>query len=191
MPGKADRVLRVCALALLLLSAKASPAAADRVSEKVPFEYAHGRESILLHVLVNNKPALLILDTGSAHTVLRPEVVGVNPKELISTPAASGGEFIGDAVGREVTLQVGSLKWEKRKVAVMDLTQVLSVYPEKVDGILGLDFLKEFSQVTINIKDQTITFIGEARTVSSHDLVPHPGCCHRQTLLWESAETHV
>src|SRR5260370_4914832 len=128
MPGKADRVLRICALALSLLSAKASPAAAARISEQVPFEYAHGRDAILLHVLVNKKPALLILDTGSAYTVLRPEVVGLNPKELTPTQAASGGRFIGDAADKEVSLQVGSLKWEKRKVVVMDLTQAFSAY---------------------------------------------------------------
>jgi hypothetical protein len=137
MAGKTGRVLRICALALLLLSAKANLVAADRISEQVHFEYAQGRDSILLHVQVNGKPAFLILDTGSAHTLLRPEVVGVDPKELIPTEVASGGGFLGDAVGREVTLQVGSLKWEKRKVAVMDLTQVLSAYQEKIDGILG------------------------------------------------------
>jgi Aspartyl protease len=161
MPEKAVGVLRICALALLLLGAKASRAAADCASEQVLFEYAHGRDSILLHVLVNNKPALLIADTGSAHTVLRPEAVGLNRKELIPTQAASGGAgFIGDAVGEEVSLQVGSWKREKRRVAVMDLSQVLSAYQEKIDGVLGLDFFKEFSQVTINFKDKTITFIG-------------------------------
>jgi Aspartyl protease len=165
MPEKAVGVLRICALALLLLGAKASPAAADCASEQVPFEYAHGRNSILLHVLVNNKPARLILDTGSAHTVLRPEAVGLNPKELIPTHTASGGAgFIGDAVGQEVSLQVGSWKREKRRVAVMDLSQVLSAYQEKIDGVLGLDFFKEFSQVTINFKDKTITFIGRDGT---------------------------
>lgn len=114
---------------------------------------------MLVRVRINNKPAILIFDTGSAHTIVRPELVGVTPKELIPTQmGGSGGGFIGDAVGREVSLEVGSSTWKKRKVAVMDLSQVLSVYEEKIDGILGLDFIKEFRQVTINVKEKTITF---------------------------------
>jgi len=114
---------------------------------------------MLVRVRINDRPAVLILDTGSAHTIVRPELVGVNPKELIPTEiAGSSGGFVGDAVGREVSLQVGSWTWKKRKVAVMDLSQVLSLYQEKIDGILDLDFIKEFRQVTINVKEQTITF---------------------------------
>lgn len=157
--GKAVRRLQVCTLALLLLSAKASLPAAPKAALKVPYEYATTRDSMLVHVQINNKPAVLIFDTGSAHTIIRPELVGVSPKELIPTQMArSGGGFMGDAVGREVSLEMGNSMWKKRKIVVMDLSQVLSVYEEKIDGILGLDFIKEFRQVTINVKEKTITF---------------------------------
>src|SRR5262249_32312201 len=124
-----------------------------------PFEYAEGRGSILLRVRVNEKPALLIFDTGASHTILRPEFLGMKPSELVPTEASSGGGFMGDAVGREVTLQVGNRKAAKRRVAVMDLSQVLSVYHEKIDGILGLDFLFEFRRVTIDVTEKTIVFV--------------------------------
>jgi len=180
MPGKADRVLRVCALALSLVSAKASPAAAAGISEQVPFEYAHGRDSILLHVQVNQKPALLILDTGSPYTVLRPEVVGLDPKELTPTRAASGGRFIGDAAEKEVSLQVGSLKWEKRKVVVMDLSQAFSAYREDIAGVLGLDILREFDQITIDIKDKAVVFVGGRNP--SRDLSPAQTSSHEPSV---------
>lgn len=151
---------RLCFLALLLVAVKASLAAADQAFQ-VPFEYGSGRTAILLHVRINDKPALLILDTGSAHTILQPEFLGINPAELAPTRfGSSGGGFVGDAIGREITLQVGIRKWSKWRVAIMDLGQVLSAYSEKPDGILGLDFLQQFSQVTINIRDKTITFVG-------------------------------
>ncbi|HET9283716.1 MAG TPA: retropepsin-like aspartic protease [Candidatus Angelobacter sp.] len=156
--GRAVRCFQVCTLAFLLLSAKASLPAAPKGALQVPFEYAAGRESILLHVRINDKPAVVIFDTGSAHTIVRPELVGVTPQELIPTQMGRGGGFMGDAIGREVSLEVGSSIWKKRRVAVMDLSLVLSVYEEKIDGILGLDFIKEFRQVTINVKEKTITF---------------------------------
>jgi hypothetical protein len=161
-------VSRVLLLTLFLTPFQAHPAAADSVL-KVPFEYAKGRNSILLPVRINDKPALLILDTGAAHTVLCPEVAGIDRKEPAPAQTASGGgRDVDDAVGREVELQVGSLKWEKRKVAVMDLSQIFSVYQEKIDGILGMDFLNEFSLVTINTKDQTLT-LTRTRTRTRQD----------------------
>jgi hypothetical protein len=146
----------LCACLLILMS-QARPRSAD--SLELPFEYAQDRGSIILQVRVNNRPALLILDTGSSHTVLRPELLDLKPSELSPTEAVSGGGFMGDAVGREVTLQIGNWKWSKRRVAVMDLSQVLSVYHEKINGVLGLDFLYEFRRVTINVKEKTIVFV--------------------------------
>ena len=159
-------VSRVLFLTLFLTPFQAHAAAADSVL-KVPFEYAKGRNSILLPVRINDKPALLILDTGAAHTVLCPEVAGIDRKELVPSQIAEGGGwFIDDAVGREVAFQVGNLKWEKRRVVVMDLSQVLSGYHQKVDGILGMDFLSEFSLVTINTKDQMLTLTRQDGTLA-------------------------
>src|SRR5277367_6079484 len=87
----------------------------------VPFEYAAGRGSMLVRARVDNRPALLIVDTGSTHTILRPSVVGVSAAEL-GSPRIAGG-LIGDAVGREVTLQIGQRTWRRRRVTVMDLSQ--------------------------------------------------------------------
>lgn len=140
-----------------MLVAQAHPRSADSLD--LPFECAEERGSILVQVRINDKPALLILDTGSSHTVVRPEFLGTKPSELVPTKAAADGGFKGDAVGREITLQVGSWKLQKQRVAVMDLSQVLSVYREKIDGILGLDFLFRFSRATINFNDKTIMLV--------------------------------
>lgn len=65
----------------------------------------------------------------------------------------------GDAVGSEVTLELGRHVWQRRRVAVMDLSPILSAYQEPVDGLLGMDFFLEFSQSVINLKERTITFV--------------------------------
>ena len=159
MPDRTHRALSIYVSLFLLLASKASPAAADQTL-KVPFEYASTRNSILVHVKVNDKPAVLIVDTGSSHTVLRPELLNIDPSELLPTQqGSSGGGFMGDAVGREVTLQVGNWTWQKRRVAVMDLSEVFAVYQQQIDGVLGLDFLQEFASVTINVKNKTILLV--------------------------------
>jgi hypothetical protein len=123
----------------------------------VPFEFAQGRGSMLVPARINSKPALLIIDTGSAHTIVRPSVAGVSPAEL--APPLVGAGIMGDAVGREVTLEVGRQVWQRRGVAVMDLSQMLAAYRETIDGLLGMDFFLEFSQCVINLKDRTVTFV--------------------------------
>ncbi len=83
--------------------------------------------------------------------------MGMSAAELAAP--RSGAGVIGDAVGREVTLEVGAREWRRRKVSVMDLSQILSAYRERIDGLLGLDFLLEFSQAVIHLKKRVVTFI--------------------------------
>ena len=127
-------------------------------SSKISFEYSSNRNSLLVRVHINGKPAILILDTGSAHTVLRAEAVGVPRSELtpVHTSQSNAG-FIGDAVGKEVTLQVGERVWWRHRVALMDISDILAAYQEKPDGVLGLDFLQQYRRVVIDFRDRTIT----------------------------------
>jgi predicted aspartyl protease len=123
----------------------------------IPLEFAAGRGSLLVRARINRQVALLIVDTGSSHTVLRPSVAGVNPGELAKPRTGAG--VIGDAIGQVVTLEIGQRVWSSRRVTVMDLSEALSPYREKIGGLLGLDFLLEFSQVVINLKEALVSFI--------------------------------
>ena len=123
----------------------------------LPFEFAAGRGSILIHVRVDNRPAVLILDTGSSHTILKPSAIGLSRSDLASP--RTGGGVIGDAVGREVTLEIGQRRWHRRRIAVMDLSQALSAYKERIDGLLGIDLLLEFSQAVIDFKNRRVTLV--------------------------------
>ena len=123
----------------------------------VPFEFASGRGSLLIRARVNRQSALLIMDTGSSHTILRPSVAGVPSGELAKPTTGAG--VIGDAVSQVVALELGQRTWPQRLVTVMDLSEPLSAYQEKIGGLLGLDFLLEFSQVVINLKESLVSFI--------------------------------
>src|SRR5258708_17615121 len=159
MPDMSKLVSRVLLLALFLTPFQEHPAAADSVL-KVRFEFAKVRNSILISARINGKPVLLIFDTGSARTALCPEVVGLSRDALAS-----------EGANREVTLQVGNRKWDNRSVADMNLSQAQSVCQEGINGILGLDFLKEFSLVTINTEYQTLTLTEQDATGQRHDPV--------------------
>jgi predicted aspartyl protease len=139
------------------LPATALPGRSQTSNVAVPFQYAVGSGSLLIRARINRKPAVLIVDTGSSHTVIRPALVGIDPNRL--SLARPGAGVVGDAIGQEVTLEVGDGVWPRRRVSVMDLTAALSAYKEPIDGLLGLDFLFEFSQATINLKDRTLTLL--------------------------------
>jgi hypothetical protein len=124
----------------------------------IPFEYAAGRRSLLVRARVNRHATLLIIDTGSVHTILCPSLAGIDLSQGPARPNTKAG-VIGDAIGRVVTLELGSRVWQERRVSVMDLSQPLSAYQEKIGGLLGLDFLMEFSQVSINLKEAMVSFI--------------------------------
>jgi predicted aspartyl protease len=144
---------------IALLTAFAAQAQGKRSSPPltVPFEFASGRGSLLIQARVNRQAVLLMIDTGSSHTVLRPSVAGINPQELAKPRTGAG--VVGDAIGQEVTLEVGQRVWSGRRVVVMDLSDALSPYKEKIGGLLGLDFLLEFSQVVINLKETQVSFV--------------------------------
>lgn len=123
----------------------------------IPFEFASGHGSLLVRARINRQSALLIMDTGSSHTILRPSVAGINAGELAKPRTGAG--VIGDAVSQVVALELGQRAWPERRVTVMDLSEPLSAYQEKIGGLLGLDFLLEFSQVVINLKESLVSFI--------------------------------
>jgi len=140
---------RLLAAAILPETARA---ATGRIT--VPFQYAAGRGSILVRAKINGNTAVLIVDTGSSHVVVRPELLGMRPSNV--TP---GVGVIGDAVGAEVSLELSGQVFAKHRVSIMDLSNALGFYKERVDGLLGIGFLLQFSQASFDFKDRQVTLI--------------------------------
>jgi hypothetical protein len=144
-------------VALLLPADTKSPPVSQTPSDVlvISFEVSRNRPSLLVQVSINGMRRLLVVDTGSAHTVIQPELVGLKRSKPAGT-AQSGAAFIGDAVGADVTLRVGNRTWQKFRLVAMDLSQILAAYQEHLDGVLGLDFLQNFRHVDIDFHNHII-----------------------------------
>jgi hypothetical protein len=120
----------------------------------IPFEVNRNFGSILIRAQVNGKPATLVVDTGSSHTILSSELLQVRPLALEHADApAKGSGYVGSAGWAKATVEVGTITWQDRRVLVMsDFQEISNSMGRRVDGILGEDVLKEFDFVGIDFK---------------------------------------
>lgn len=124
----------------------------------IPFELNPKFGSILIKAQVNGRPAKLIVDTGSSHTILSSDLLQIRPVALERADAPSKGSgYVGSAGWGKATLEVGTAKWSDRKVLVMnDFQEMSSTLQERVDGIIGADILLQFDTVIIDFKNRRL-----------------------------------
>jgi Aspartyl protease len=124
----------------------------------VPFRNVNG--VILLDAKVNDKPAVLLLDTGAGLTVLSPDAAAwpsAAVKKRLASRLAVGIDGATHSMGNiTATLEVGRTI-TVTPVAVADLQSFAKALNIKLDGILGQDVLRGFSAVRIDYKSQLIT----------------------------------
>jgi Aspartyl protease len=85
----------------------------------IPFESSQNFGSILIRAEVNGLPATLIVDTGSSHTILSSRLLQVHSSALEpANPPAKGSGYVGTAGWVQATVQVGTHRWEGRRVLV-------------------------------------------------------------------------
>jgi Aspartyl protease len=127
----------------------------------IPFEVNRNFGSILIRAQVNGKPATLVVDTGSSHTILSWELLQVRPLALEHADAPTKGSgFVGRAGWAKATVEVGTITWQDRKVLVMsDFQEISNSMKRRIDGILGEDVLKEFDSVVIDFKHQRLVLL--------------------------------
>ena len=138
-------------LGLVLASLLCQPAhGQERQSLTVPFHSAEGL--ILLDGELNGKPAVLLLDTGSNVS-------------FVDYHAASSIRFKADKVRR--VGQTGCLRayehlslagrnFDSQGLCMADLSDMQKGIGSHVDGLLGQDFLRQFSSVRIDYKTRTV-----------------------------------
>jgi predicted aspartyl protease len=120
---------------------------------EVPFEYSRAFGLMLIKVEVNEKPAVMVLDTGSNETIVSPKLVIV--KQLRSKDAvamAKGSGYSGNAVIATAVLRVGPLSSKNCQILVVDLSDISKTLGQEIDGILGMSVLKEFEIVSVDLK---------------------------------------
>jgi Aspartyl protease len=152
------RVFVLTCLTLAAVSRTPSAPAACAPSLAIPFELNRKFGSILIRVEVNGRPAWLLVDTGSSHTILSAEIVGVNPLFLArATVPVKGSGLVGLAGWGAATIELGTIKWANRRVLVMEeFREISKGMKQRVDGILGEDLLNEFASVVLDYKNHRL-----------------------------------
>jgi predicted aspartyl protease len=107
---------------------------------------------VLVPVFVNGRgPHAFVLDTGASATVLSPDLAAALRIETVaSEPMTGAGGVLQATLGRVSSLTVGSAALQDVSVMVADfLTELGNVVGEKLDGVLGYNFLRHF-RVTLD-----------------------------------------
>ena len=124
---------------------------------------------ILVPVFANGAgPYQFALDTGASATVISPELardLGISNTDVVQALGAGGS--VTAAVGSIESLAVGDAEIRNLGVAVVDFFDRLSrEIGEKLDGIIGYNYLKEF-RLTIDYPSQILYLEQTGRKRSS------------------------
>jgi hypothetical protein len=106
---------------------------------------------------VNDKPAVLLLDTGADFTLISPEAAGVAAK-LAALRATNTVGASGEYVKGRIDLRLAERHWIDRAVLIMDLSEASKRLGTRIDGFIGQDILREFSAVRIDYKAGLVEF---------------------------------
>jgi predicted aspartyl protease len=125
--------------------------------KEIPFENSRMFGLVLVKVEVNGKPAVLIVDTASNHTIVSSELGDVSARNLDNVAATSKGSgFAGAGVFTKATLKVGPITWRDHKVVAMDMRAFSRSLGQEADGLLGMDFFSEFELVVVDLKNHKL-----------------------------------
>ena len=120
---------------------------------EIPFETSRVFGLKTIRVEANGKPAVLIVDTASNHTILSSDFELVRPRTLESAVATKKGSGLtGAGILATASLKVGPISWRDHEVVMMDLHEFSKSFGQRIDGLLGADFLNEFDLVIFDSK---------------------------------------
>src|SRR5215472_3507099 len=126
-------------------------------AKEIPFEKSRIFGLVLVKVGVNGRPAVLIVDTASNHTIISSELADAPTRALDSVVATSKGSgFAGVGVFTRATLKVGPITWSDHEVVAMDMRAFSKSLGQKADGLLGMDFFSEFKLVVVDLKNHKL-----------------------------------
>jgi hypothetical protein len=141
----------------------ASPCGVDEphvTRVELPFQLHPVRAALMIQVEVDGRNRKFFVDTGATRTVVDVGAAGREAGLALQRAhfAERGVGVAGEGVVAEVDLNVGGRAWPKRRVVIMDLSELERVYGQKVDGIVGMDLLREFGQVVISFGARRLCF---------------------------------
>jgi hypothetical protein len=67
-----------------------------------------------------------------------------------------GSGLTGAGVFTKVSLAVGPVLWRDHELVAMDLSDISKSTGERIDGLLGMDFLNEFGTVVVDLREHKL-----------------------------------
>ncbi len=127
---------------------------------EIPFENSRTFGLILVRVEVNGRPAVLIVDSGSNQTIVSSELGDVATRALLKSAVSTskGSGLNGTGVFKTATLRVGPITWRDHVIFLMDMRELSKSLGQKIDGLLGMDFLRDFQFVVVDSKHHKLIF---------------------------------
>ena len=152
-------------LTMLILLCLPAPLKVDGAStsnhgsdDGIPIELTSRFSLVLVRLEVNGRPATLVVDTGSSHTILSTQFLQL--KRLDSDVGANpskGSGLVGNAAWIKATVKAGNEVWRDHEFLAMGvLPDISKAVGQKIDGIVGEDILKEFAVVEIDFKHRRL-----------------------------------
>ncbi|MGE0224002.1 MAG: retroviral-like aspartic protease family protein [Acetobacteraceae bacterium] len=149
---------------VVLLAAHGVAEAACSVAERARVALTVPNGSVLVPVMVNDRPATFILDTGAQRSMVTRAAVArldLALDEWVATTmrGIGGVERFRNALPRSLTL--GGVKLERR-TRTRDTSLTMGTLPQTragrqvIDGLLGRDFLSEFD-LSLDLRGRQVT----------------------------------
>jgi hypothetical protein len=133
-------------------------------SAEIPLRSSRAFGLMLVEARINGKPAVLILDTGSNRTIVSSELVDVaTPALMDSVTSKKGSGWSGNGVFTRASLAVGPVLWRDHGILAMDTSEISKSFGERVDGLLGMDFLNEFDRVIVDLRQHKLILTHSAK----------------------------
>jgi hypothetical protein len=127
--------------------------------QQTQIEYQQSRRfnAILIVARVNDKPAVLIVDTGSDRTIISPHLLISEPVSGNLRVSFLAAHRNAPAAWGRATLQLSNRTWKELLVVVQDQSELRQAFGQSIDGILGQDILGQFRRVIIDSEHHLLT----------------------------------
>ncbi len=130
----------------------------------IQLNFETGGYNLLARVIINGKPALMMVDTGAPKTVLDTDHMQkfVKQTELKRNPRknlAPGATSIYSYIANIESMEIGSVVIKDYTIAAVDLSQLNRTFRgmgnPQVDGLLGCDLLRH-CRATLNFETREL-----------------------------------
>ena len=138
-----------------------------------PFQYSQSLIFVKGKINGGRTQYLFLVNTGANTTVIDKRTAGLLKlpviRETDSVEGTAGSEYV--ALCSVKSIEIGKTSVKNMEVTRRDLSKFVTLNGQKIDGILGTDFLKNYA-VTIDFNAKTIAFANKKAAVARQKTMP-------------------